>query len=85
LSVNSCKHEYNQEMLRGGEAAGEVAKMLTLEVKDAGSYVKGDTAGASLKPCTLENGVQIMVPAYVQSGQKVVVDTSNSTFVKRQN
>ncbi len=64
--------------------AGEVAKTLTLAVQDAGAYAKGDTAGASLKPCTLENGVQIMVPTYVQTGQIVVVDTSSGTFIKRQ-
>jgi len=71
--------------LRGGNVAGEVAKTLTVAVRDAGSYAKGDTAGASMKPCTLENGVQIMVPTYIKSGQMVVVDTSSDTFVKRHN
>ena len=63
--------------------AGEVAKTLTFEVKEAEPYTRGDTAGSTLKACVLENGVQIMVPPFVVAGQKIVVNTVDSSFVRR--
>ena len=65
------------------DLAGIVPATVILEVADGGAFVKGDTAGSALKPCTLENGVQLNVPPYVETGQRVVVDTRDGSFVKR--
>ena len=56
---------------------------ITLKVKSASPYVKGDTAGSTLKPCVLENGVEVQTPPYVQTGQMVVVNTADGSFVRR--
>lgn len=49
----------------------------------ADPVVKGQTASASLKPATLENGVAIKVPPHIESGTKVVVDVETLSYVER--
>ncbi len=56
---------------------------VTLEVVEADPVVKGQTAASSYKPAKLENGVRIMVPPFVEAGERVVVDTNEITYVKR--
>jgi elongation factor P len=45
--------------------------------------VKGQTAASSYKPAVLENGVRVMVPPFISSGEKIVVDTSELTYIRR--
>ena len=56
---------------------------VTLKVVEADPVVKGQTAASSYKPAKLENGVRIMVPPFVEAGEKVVVDTNELTYVRR--
>lgn len=56
---------------------------VTLEVTETEPVVKGQTAASSNKPATMENGVRVMVPPFVNTGDKIVVDTNEVTYVKR--
>jgi elongation factor P len=56
---------------------------VTLEVTEADPVVKGQTAASSYKPAVLENGVRVMVPPFVEAGERIVVDTNEITYVKR--
>ncbi|MGH6865877.1 MAG: elongation factor P [Methyloceanibacter sp.] len=56
---------------------------VTLEVVEADPVVKGQTAASSYKPAMLENGVRILVPPFIGTGERVVVDTNELTYVKR--
>ena len=56
---------------------------VTLEVVEADPVVKGQTAASSYKPAVLENGVRILVPPFVAAGERVVVDTTEATYVRR--
>lgn len=56
---------------------------VVLEVVEAEPVVKGQTAASSNKPAVLENGVRVMVPPFVQTGEKIVVDTNELTYIKR--
>ncbi len=60
-----------------------IPSSVILEVVEADAVIKGQTAAASYKPAVLSNGVKIMVPPYVVAGDKVVVNTEDSTFVER--
>ena len=61
-----------------------MAKNITAEVEEAGAYIKGDTAGSQqLKECILVGGVKVQVPGHVLSGQKVVINTEDGSFVRR--
>ena len=54
---------------------------LTIETTDAA--LKGQTASSSYKPATLENGINIMVPPFINSGDKIVLDTRTLEYVKK--
>ncbi|MGI9378535.1 MAG: elongation factor P [Methyloligellaceae bacterium] len=56
---------------------------VTLEVAEAEPVVKGQTAASSYKPAIMENGVRVMVPPFVSTGEKIIVDTNELTYIKR--
>jgi len=56
---------------------------LTIESTDAA--IKGQTASSSYKPATLENGINIMVPPFINSGDKIILDTRTLEYVKKLN
>jgi elongation factor P len=53
------------------------------EVVQADPVVKGQTAAASYKPAILDNGVRVMVPPHIEMGTRVVINTSDSSYVER--
>ena len=54
---------------------------LTIESTDA--TIKSQTASSSYKPATLENGINIMVPPFINSGDKIILDTSTLEYIKK--
>jgi elongation factor P len=66
-------------------AAGvQIASAVDLTVTETQPGLKGDTAsGGGTKPATLETGVTIEVPLFVEEGQKVRVDTRSGAYVSR--
>ena len=54
---------------------------LMIEVTDAA--IKGQTASSSYKPATLENGIKIMVPPFINSDDKIVLDTRTLEYIKK--
>ncbi|GAA6155190.1 MAG: elongation factor P [Alphaproteobacteria bacterium] len=58
-------------------------EQVTLEITETEPTIKGQTAASSYKPAVLENGVRTMVPPFVTVGEKVVIDTTEVTYIKR--
>ncbi|KZK76808.1 Elongation factor P [Pseudovibrio sp. Ad13] len=56
---------------------------VTLEIVEADAVVKGQTQSSSYKPAVLENGVRCMVPPFITSGEKIIVDTDSVEYVRR--
>ncbi|MCV0394262.1 MAG: elongation factor P [Rhizobiaceae bacterium] len=56
---------------------------VTLEITEADPVVKGQTAASSYKPAVLENGIRVMVPPFISSGERIVVDTNEITYIRR--
>ncbi len=56
---------------------------VVLEITETEAVVKGQTAASSNKPATLENGVRVMVPPFVATGDKIVVRTADGEYVER--
>ncbi|WDR04908.1 elongation factor P [Devosia rhodophyticola] len=54
-----------------------------LEVLEADPAVKGQTAANSFKPAKLANGLKVMVPQFVNTGERIVVDTTEVTYLRR--
>jgi elongation factor P len=61
----------------------ELPETVTLEITETEPTVKGQTATSSFKPAMLENGVRVMVPQFVSSGERIVVNTEDATYNKR--
>lgn len=56
---------------------------LTLEVTYTEPGLKGDTVASSNKAAKLETGAQIQVPLFIKTGDLIVVDTRNGSYVER--
>ena len=55
------------------------------EIESTDAVVKGQTAASSYKPAKLKNGLNIMVPPFVEDGNKIIVDTRSLEYVKKIN
>jgi len=56
---------------------------VTLQVTETEPHIKGQTASSSYKPAMMDNGVRVMVPPFITVGERIVVDTSEISYVKR--
>ena len=45
--------------------------------------LKGQTVSSSYKPAILDNGLNIQVPPFIESGDSIIVDTRNLEYVKK--
>jgi elongation factor P len=71
-------------IMYGGETLGvELPKSVELEVTEAEPGIKGDTASGATKTATLETGVSVQVPLFVNQGDTVVVSTDDGSYVSR--
>ena len=53
------------------------------EIDTTDAALKGQTVSSSYKPATLTNGLQIQVPPFIESGDKILVDTRSMDYVKK--
>ena len=61
----------------------DLPNTVTLRVAETGPALKGATATAQTKPATLETGLVIQVPSYLEAGELVIVDTRDGRFTGR--
>jgi elongation factor P len=61
----------------------EPPTFVELEITYCEPGVKGDTATNTLKPATLETGANVNVPLFVNSGEKIKVDTRTGSYMER--
>ena len=45
--------------------------------------IKGQTVSSSYKPAVLDNGINIQVPPFIESGDEIIVDTKTLEYVKK--
>jgi elongation factor P len=57
--------------------------IVELAITDTMPAIKGATAQAQLKPATIETGITVMVPSYIEAGERIRVDTRDGRFVER--
>jgi len=56
---------------------------VTLKIGEVDPAVRGQAAASSCKPALLENGVRVLVPPFIGSGERIVVDASEITYMRR--
>jgi elongation factor P len=60
-----------------------VPEQVILTIEETEPVVKGQTAANSFKPAVCENGVRVMVPPFVGVGERIVVQTEDTTYLRR--
>ncbi len=75
--------EVKVESYEGKPIAVKLPVQVTLTVAETDPAVKGQTAAPSYKPATLENGLRVMVPPFIENGSKIIVSTDDVEYVKR--
>jgi elongation factor P len=63
--------------------AVNLPEKVTFEVVEADAVVKNQTASSSYKPAKLSNGARVQVPPYITAGERIVVNTADSSFAGR--
>jgi len=61
----------------------ELPPHVELEITETAPSMKGVTASAQTKPATLSTGLVVQVPAYIESGETVRVDTRTGQYLQR--
>ena len=74
--VKICSHN-------GNVFAVEPPLFVELEVTDTEPGFKGDTATGATKPATVETGAVVYVPLFVETGDKLKIDTRTAEYLSR--
>ena len=61
----------------------ELPNQVTCKIENTDVALKGQTVSSSYKPATLDNGLNIQVPPFIESGDNVVIDTRNLEYIKK--
>jgi len=71
------------QLYEGRPISIKLPQQVTLEVVEADAVLKGGTAAPSFKGATLENGMKVQVPPFINAGTKIIVSTEDGSYVKR--
>ena len=61
----------------------ELPNQVTCKIKVTDAALKGQTVSSSYKPATLENGLSIQVPPFIENGDEIIVDTRTMEYMKK--
>ena len=61
----------------------EMPNQVTCKVKTTDVALKGQTVSSSYKPATLDNGINIQVPPFIESEDEIIIDTRTIEYVKK--
>ena len=68
---------------KGQAFSVEAPNFVVLEVTDTEPGFAGDTASNTYKPATLETGFSLQVPLFINTGDKIQIDTRSGEYLKR--
>ena len=69
---------YNEKPL-----AVELPNQITCTIETTDVALKGQTVSSSYKPAVLNNGLNIQVPPFIESGDEIIIDTRNLEYIKK--
>ncbi len=94
LQTSQLEHELNfivenmsvDIIMFDGEVIGvDLPKNVTLEVTETEPGLKGDTVSGGTKSATLETGLVVQVPLFINQGDKLAISTADAKYVSRAN
>ncbi|RJP30354.1 MAG: elongation factor P [Actinobacteria bacterium] len=75
--------EVEVHLYEGRPVGVEPPVFVELEIVETAPGVKGDTASGGSKPATLQSGLVVNVPLFVEAGNRIKVDTRSGEYVER--
>jgi len=75
--------EVNVHIYEDQALSVDLPSSVELTITNTDATIKGQTASSSYKPATLENGINIKVPPFINSGDKIILDTSTLEYIKK--
>ena len=63
----------------------DLPNQLNCKIKETDVALKGQTVSSSYKPATLDNGIKIQVPPFIETDDMVVIDTRSLEYIKKIN
>ena len=61
----------------------ELPNQVACKIETTDAALKGQTVSSSYKPAILDNGLNIQVPPFIETGDEVIIDTRNLEYVKK--
>ena len=61
----------------------DLPNQVKCKIDTTDASIKGQTVSSSYKPATLDNGLNIQVPPFIESGDEVIIDTRNLEYIKK--
>ena len=61
----------------------ELPNQVQCKIETTDVALKGQTVSSSYKPATLDNGLNIQVPPFIEVGDEVIIDTRNLEYIKK--
>ncbi len=61
----------------------ELPNQVKCKINTTDVALKGQTVSSSYKPATLDNGLSIQVPPFIESGDEIIVDTRTLEYIKK--
>ena len=61
----------------------DLPNQVTCKIDTTEAALKGQTVSSSYKPAVLINGLSVQVPPFIESGDKIIIDTRNLEYVKK--
>ena len=61
----------------------ELPNQVQCKIETTDAALKGQTVTSSYKPATLDNGLNIQVPPFIENGDEILVDTRNLEYIKK--
>jgi len=75
--------EVNVQFYEDQALAIDLPSSVELKIENTDAAIKGQTASSSYKPAILENGIKIMVPPFINSDDKIILDTRTLEYIKK--
>ena len=61
----------------------DLPNQVSCKIESTDVALKGQTVSSSYKPATLNNGLSIQVPPFIEAGDSVIIDTRDLTYIKK--
>ena len=61
----------------------DLPNQVTCKIESTDVALKGQTVSSSYKPAILDNGLNIQVPPFIESGDQIIIDTRNLEYIKK--